>query len=53
MSEMARKRAYMRRSYPKETTKATDRAFCKTRLLVTPTLIDVLCMMSARCMHIA
>ena len=52
MSEIARKRAYVRRTCPKGTTKVTDRAFCRTRLLVTPTLIDVLCMhdMSARCM---
>ena len=48
MSEIAiaRKRTYVRRSCPKGTTKAPDRAFCRTRLLVTPTLIDVLCIMS-------
>ena len=51
MSEIARKRAYVRRSCPKGTTKAADRAFCRTRLLVTPTLIDVFNMhdMSTRC----
>ena len=47
MSEIARKHAYVRRSCPKGTTKATDRAFCRTRLLVTPTRVDVLCMICA------
>ena len=48
MSEIARKRAYVRRGCPKRTTKAIDRAFCRTRLSVTPTLIDVLCMIYER-----
>ena len=32
MSEITRKRAYVRRSCPKGTTKATDHAFCRTAL---------------------
>ena len=37
VSEIARKRGYVRQSRPKGTTKATDRAFYRIRLLVTPT----------------
>ena len=39
MSETARKRSYLRQGCQKGTTKAINRAFTRTRLLVTPTPI--------------
>ena len=39
MSETARKRSYLRQGCHKGTTKAINRAFSRTRLLVTPTPI--------------
>ena len=43
MSEIERKRAYGRQGCPKATTKAINRAFCWSRLLVTPTTVLCIC----------
>ena len=44
VSEIERKRAYVRQGCPKATTKAINSAFCWSRLLVTPTAIICICM---------